>query len=44
MDMLRRIPEVGDSFSFECLNITITKVEQRRVEECGVEVVEAEVN
>jgi CBS domain containing-hemolysin-like protein len=41
MDMLRRIPEVGDSFSFEGLNILITKVDQRRVEECIVEVAEA---
>ena len=39
MDELRRIPEEGDSFTFEKLNVTITKSDQRRPEECLVEVI-----
>jgi len=38
MDVLRRIPEVGDSFTFENLSVTVTKAESRRAEECIVEV------
>ncbi|MCL2221232.1 MAG: hemolysin family protein [Oscillospiraceae bacterium] len=38
MDSLRRIPEVGDSFTFENLCVTVTKAESRRAEECIVEV------
>lgn len=37
MDILRRIPEVGDSFTFENLSVTVTKAESRRAEECIVE-------
>jgi CBS domain containing-hemolysin-like protein len=36
MDMLRRIPEEGDSFAFENLTVTITKADGRRAEECEV--------
>ena len=42
MDMLRRIPEKGDSFTFENLLVRVTKVEQRRAVECIVEVMEQE--
>jgi len=38
MDELRRVPEVGDSFTFDKLTITITKTDGRRAEECVVEV------
>jgi len=38
MDMLRRVPEEGDSFVFEKLTITVTKTDGRRAEECEVEV------
>jgi CBS domain containing-hemolysin-like protein len=44
MDTLRRIPEVGDVFTFEGLKVTITKIDQRRVEECIVEVVDDEAS
>jgi len=36
MDMLRRIPEEGDSFTFEKLAVTVTKVDGPRAEECEV--------
>jgi len=39
MDMLRRIPEEGDSFTYENLKVTVTKADARRAEECVVEVV-----
>ena len=42
MDMLGRIPEVNDSFLFENLKVTVTKVNQLRVKECLVEVIDAE--
>ncbi|MCL2248765.1 MAG: hemolysin family protein [Oscillospiraceae bacterium] len=42
MDVLRRIPEVGDSFIFENLSVTVTKTEARRAEECIVEIIESE--
>jgi CBS domain containing-hemolysin-like protein len=42
MDVLRRIPEVGDSFIFENLSVTVTKTEARRAEECIVEIIEPE--
>jgi len=42
MDMLRRIPEKGDSFTFENLLVRVTKVDQRRAVECVIEVLEAE--
>ena len=42
MDMLRRIPEKGDSFVFENLLVRVTKVEQRRAVECVVEVMQKE--
>jgi len=42
MDMLRRIPEKGDSFTFENLLVRVTKVDQRRAVECIVEVMEQE--
>jgi len=38
MDMLRRIPEEGDSFDCENLRVTVTKADGRRAEECVVEV------
>ena len=38
MDILRHTPKVGDSFTFENLTVTITKADQRRAEECTVEV------
>jgi len=38
MDELRRIPEVGDSFTYENLTITVTKTDQRRAEECIISV------
>ena len=38
MDMLRRIPEVGDSFTYDKLTVTVTKADQRRAEECEVKV------
>jgi len=42
MDMLRRIPEKGDSFTFENLLVRVTKVDQRRAVECVIEVLEEE--
>jgi len=42
MDMLRRIPEKGDTFDFEKLRVRVTKADQRRALECVVEVLEAE--
>jgi len=42
-DRLRRIPEVGDSFVFEHLNVTVTKADHLRVEECIVEALPEEV-
>ena len=42
MDMLRRIPEKGDAFTFENLLVRVTKVDQRRPLECVIEVVEPE--
>ena len=42
MDELRRIPEKGDSFTFENLLVRVTKVDQRRAIECIIEVVELE--
>ncbi len=41
MDELERIPEVGDSFSFEDLVITVTAAEDHRVLEVEVEKIEA---
>jgi len=41
-DMLRRVPEEGDSFVFEKLTVTVTKADGRRAEECEVEVAEEE--
>ena len=38
MDELRRVPEVGDSFSFDKLAIRITKTDGQRAEECEVSV------
>ena len=38
MDMLRRVPEAGDSFLFEKLTVTVTKTDGRRAEECEIEV------
>jgi len=42
MDMLRRIPEKGDSFTFENLLVRVTKVDGRRALECIVEVISEE--
>ncbi|MCL1844387.1 MAG: hemolysin family protein [Defluviitaleaceae bacterium] len=36
MDVLRRVPEEGDSFEFENLTVTVTKADGRRAEECEV--------
>jgi len=36
MDELRRVPAVGDSFKFENLNVTVTKANERRAEECEI--------
>ena len=44
MDMLRRIPEVGDSFVFDKLTVTVTKTDGRRAEECEIEVNIGEVS
>jgi len=44
MDMLRRIPEKGDSFTFEKLLVRVTKVDGRRALECVVEVLEEMVD
>ena len=38
MDMLRRIPQEGDSFTFENLSVTVTRTNGRRAAECEVEV------
>ncbi|MCL1862980.1 MAG: hemolysin family protein [Defluviitaleaceae bacterium] len=40
MDILRRVPEVDDSFTFEKLIVTVTKTDGRRAEECEITVVE----
>ena len=37
-DMLRRVPEVGDSFVFEHLQVSVTKADHLRVEECHIQV------
>jgi len=42
MDMLRRVPEKGDHFTYENLLVRVTKVDQRRALECIVEVLEVE--
>jgi CBS domain containing-hemolysin-like protein len=39
MDMLHRIPEEGDSFTFKKLHVTVTKTNGRRAEECEISVV-----
>ena len=39
MDELRRVPEVGDTFTSGKLTVTVTKADGRRMEECIVEVV-----
>ncbi|MCL1884049.1 MAG: hemolysin family protein [Defluviitaleaceae bacterium] len=36
MDKLRRVPEKGDSFTFEKLTITVTKTDGRLAEECEI--------
>jgi len=43
MDQLERTPEVGDTFTYRNLNVTVTKADQRRAEECIVEVLEGVV-
>ena len=42
MDMLRRMPEEGDTFTYEKLKITVSKVDGRRAEECVVELLTEE--
>ncbi|MCL2355835.1 MAG: hemolysin family protein [Defluviitaleaceae bacterium] len=37
-DVLRRVPQEGDSFEFENLIVTVTKTDGRRAEECEVSV------
>ena len=36
MDQLGRTPEEGDAFTYDKLNVTVTKADQRRAEECIV--------
>ena len=36
MDVLRRVPEAGDSFEFGKLTVTVTKTDGRRAEECEI--------
>jgi CBS domain containing-hemolysin-like protein len=36
MDMLRRVPEEGDSFVFENLTVTVTKTDGRLAQECEI--------
>jgi len=38
MDQLGRTPEVGDTFMYKNLNVTVTKADQRRAEECIITV------
>jgi len=38
MDQLGRTPEVGDTFTYEKLKVTVTKADQRRAEECIITV------
>ena len=38
MDQLGRTPEEGDTFSYDRLTVTVTKADQRRAEECIIEV------
>ena len=40
MDELKRTPELGDTFAFENLRVTVTEVESLRAVECEVIVVE----
>lgn len=42
MDNLRKVPEEGDTFTFEKLTITVSKTENRRALECVVTVSEDE--
>jgi len=44
MDQLRRIPEVGDNFTFEKLTVTVTKADGRKAEECIVSTPKVEEN
>jgi len=41
-DMFRHLPEVGESFTFEKLTVTVTKIDGPRVEECEIEVADTE--
>jgi len=38
IDMLKKIPKKGDSFTYESLTVTVTKADQKRAVECIVEV------
>ena len=40
LEQVGRVPEVGDRFSAEGLDVTVTKVEHRRVLEIQVRVLE----
>lgn len=42
LEQIGRIPEVGDSFDYENLHVTVTAVEHRRVLEIRVEVLETD--
>ena len=42
LEQIGRIPEVGDTFDYENLHVTVTRVEHRRVLEIRVEVAEKE--
>ena len=37
-DMLRHLPDIGESFVFEKLKVTVTKIEGPRVVECEIEI------
>ena len=42
MDTLRRIPQKGDTFTFENLTVTVTKADERRAKECKIEILQDE--
>ena len=44
MDMLGKVPEEGDTFTYENLTVAVHKTEHRRVLECIVTVEEAEID
>lgn len=42
MKMLEKLPELGDSFTYKNINVEVTKISEKRVEEVHVTVVEPE--